>query len=77
MTTTPQSLSAEELSTAAWRKSSWTGSGGDGNCVEVAPMEDGRVAVRHSHHPDGAIIVYNAAEWDAFVKGAQGGEFDF
>lgn len=77
MTKTPQSLSDEELSTAKWRTSSWTGSGGDGNCVEVAPFDDGRVAVRHSHHRDGAVIVYNAAEWEAFIKGAQDGEFNF
>ncbi|MBG6140622.1 hypothetical protein IW245_006816 [Longispora fulva] len=40
-------------------------------------MADGKVAVRHSHHPDGAAIVYNADEWAAFMAGAKSGEFDF
>ncbi|MGH3687815.1 MAG: DUF397 domain-containing protein [Pseudonocardiaceae bacterium] len=49
------------------------------SCVEAGPLRDGsgRVAVRHSHHPDGAAIVYTRAEWDAFTAGVRLGEFDF
>jgi hypothetical protein len=34
------------------------------------------VAVRHSHHPAGAAIIYTRAEWEAFIAGAKDGEFD-
>jgi hypothetical protein len=59
----------EEL---AWRTA--TRSGG-GNCVEVAPYK-GMVAVRNSREPDGAVLVYTADEWLAFMDGAKKGEFD-
>jgi len=47
-----------------------------GNCVEVAQLPDGRVAVRNSRHPAGPNLVFTAAEWDAFVGGARDGDFD-
>lgn len=58
----------------AWRKSSYSDSGGE--CVETAVLPDRRVAVRHSKQPGGAILLYTPAEWRAFVAGAKGGEFD-
>lgn len=75
MTTHP---SNDDLTGIPWRTSTRTGSG-SGNCVEVAPLLDGsgRVAVRHSKHPEDAVIVYTRAEWDAFIGGAKDGEFDF
>jgi hypothetical protein len=78
MNKTPQTLSDDELAGIAWRISSVSG-GGSGSCVEVGPLADGsgRVAVRHSHHPDGQALVYTRAEWDAFLAGARLGEFDF
>jgi hypothetical protein len=68
----------DELARAAWRTSTRSENGG-GSCVEVAPLADdsGRVAVRHSHHPEGSVIVYTAVEWKAFIEGAKDGEFDF
>jgi hypothetical protein len=47
--------------------------------VEAGPLRDGsgRVVVRHSHHPDDAVIVYTRAEWEAFTTGVRLGEFDF
>lgn len=67
-----------DLGGVAWRVSSRSSSNG-GNCVEVAPLADGsgRVAVRHSHRPDGEVIVYTRAEWEAFIGGVKDGEFDF
>jgi Domain of unknown function (DUF397) len=56
-----------------WVKSSY--SGPQGNCVEVAPMRNGGVAVRNSRYPDGPPLVFTAAEWDAFLTGALEGEF--
>lgn len=58
-----------------WIKSSFSGPTG-GNCVEVAFLADGEVAVRNSRHPDGPALIFTSAEWDAFVRGARGGEFD-
>lgn len=63
-----------DWSTAAWRKSSFSTSGG--NCVEVAPLDDGRVAVRNSNHPDSGAVIFTRAEMDAWVKGVKAGEFD-
>ncbi|MGH3822255.1 MAG: DUF397 domain-containing protein [Pseudonocardiaceae bacterium] len=37
----------------------------------------GRAAVRHSHHRDGAVIVYTRAGWEAFTAGVRLGELDF
>jgi hypothetical protein len=64
--------SAGRLRAAAWRKSSFSGQNA---CVEVATLETGDVAVRHSRHPCGPALVFTAAEWSAFLTGAQHGEF--
>lgn len=66
------------LSGVDWHISSKSASNG-GNCVEAGPLNDGtgRVAVRHSHHPDGPVIVYTHTEWAAFLNGVRNGEFDF
>jgi hypothetical protein len=77
-TTTSTVATASELAHVAWRISTRSGNGG-GNCVEAGPVLDGsgRVAVRHSKNPDGQVIVYSHAEWQAFIAGAKDGEFDF
>jgi len=59
--------------TAPWRKSTYSGS--NGNCLEVAPTEDG-VAIRNSNRPEAGIIPFTHAELDAFLKGAKDGQFD-
>ncbi len=68
-----------DISRVAWRVSSRSGSGGGGTCVEAGPLNDGtgRVALRHSKHPNGPVIIYTRAEWDAFLAGAKDNEFDF
>ena len=58
-----------------WRKSTFSGGSG-GNCVEVAALPDGGIAVRHSKNPAGPAIAYTAAEWTAFLEGVKAGEFD-
>ena len=63
------------VNSGRWIKSSFSGPTG-GNCVEVAFLADGQVAVRNSRHEDGPALVFTGAEWDAFVRGARGGEFD-
>jgi hypothetical protein len=58
-----------------WIKSSFSGPTG-GNCVEVAFLTGGQIAVRNSRDADGPALVFTSAEWDAFLRGARGGEFD-
>lgn len=79
MRSTPQDVTLDELGGITWRVSSRSSSSGGANCVEAGALNDGtgRVALRHSHHPDGAVIVYTADEWAAFTAGVRDGEFDF
>lgn len=69
---------AADLPPVAWHISTRSANG-SGECVEAGPIADGsgRVAVRHSHEPDGPVIVYTRAEWIAFVAGVRLGEFSF
>lgn len=70
----PNGLSAALLDGATWRKSSR--SGAVGNCVEVAVLGSGQVALRNSRYPDGPALIYTGAEVAAFVAGVKDGEFD-
>jgi len=63
-----------DLSRARWFKSARSAPGCD-NCVEVAFVDEA-IAVRDSKKPDGPVLIFTAAEWDAFVGGAKDGEFD-
>jgi Domain of unknown function (DUF397) len=70
-------MSATELTEVMgvqWVKSRRSGPTG-GNCVEVAFLADGQVAVRNSRHPAGPTLVFTPQEWHAFVGGAKDGEF--
>lgn len=75
---THQVTTAVRLPAVDWHISSRSGDG-SGNCVEAGPILDGtgRIAIRHSHHPDGTVIVYTQTEWRAFIAGTKAGEFDF
>ena len=56
-----------------WRKSTLSTTNG---CVEVAVVGD-RVAVRDSKQRGrGPVLEFTAVEWEAFVDGVRGGEFD-
>ena len=57
-----------------WQKS--RRSNPSGNCVELAGLPDGGVAVRNSRHPDGPVLVYTQAEFEAFIGGVRDGDFD-
>ena len=57
-----------------WRKS--TASNPSGNCVELAELAGGDIAVRNSRHPGGPTLVYTRAEIAAFIAGVRSGEFD-
>jgi Domain of unknown function (DUF397) len=62
------------IADAQWQKSSRSGPHSD-NCVEIAFIGGG-VAMRDSKHPEGPVLLFTPAEWDAFVAGAKDGEFD-
>lgn len=66
-------MATMDLTRAAWYKS--TRSSGNGNCVEVAAVDD-VVGVRDSKDRSGPVLVFTASEWRAFVAGAKDGEFD-
>ncbi|MEO3868392.1 DUF397 domain-containing protein [Nonomuraea sp. B12E4] len=65
----------QELSTAAWRKSTRSGPDG-GDCVEVAELSRGRRGVRDSKNPIGPVLIFTPSEWNAFIEGVKDGEFD-
>jgi Domain of unknown function (DUF397). len=63
-------MSPIDLTGAVWRKSARSA---QGNCVEVARLAGGRVAVRDSKNPLGSVLVFTSAEWGAFVDGVKSG----
>jgi hypothetical protein len=67
-------IPARLLASAAWQKS--RRSNPSGNCVEMAALPDGSIAVRNSRDPDGPALVYTANEIAAFILGARDGDFD-
>ena len=73
MSSVPNGERASALG-ARWIKS--THSNAEGNCVEVAVLADGAVAMRNSRDPDGPALVYTPADVAAFLAGCKDGEFD-
>nr|WP_228799098.1 DUF397 domain-containing protein [Nocardia nova] len=45
------------------------------DCVEVAHLTEGTVAVRDSKNPTGPALLFTPGEWDAFTAGIQDGKF--
>ncbi|HEV2637907.1 MAG TPA: DUF397 domain-containing protein [Actinocrinis sp.] len=43
-------------------------------CVEVR-FADGTAQVRSSRRPNGFMLVFDRAEWEAFLRGVADGEF--
>jgi hypothetical protein len=60
-----------DFSSATWHKSTHSANNG---CVEVA-FAGRQVGVRDSKDRKGPILVFTAAEWEAFLAGAQEGQF--
>jgi hypothetical protein len=62
------------LDQATWRKSRH--SNPSGNCVEVAALPGGDLAIRNSRHPAGPALIWPRAEFAAFLAGVRAGDFD-
>ena len=62
-----------ELQDAQWRKSAL--SSAQGNCVEVAKLPGGEIAMRNSRHPEGPALIFTPSEFEAFVQGAKDDDF--
>jgi hypothetical protein len=58
-----------------WRKSSFSQSNGEDDCVEVAFLAGGEVAVRDSKARSRTPHVHTATAWAAFLAGVRSGEF--
>lgn len=67
-------MPATDLGDVTWQKSGRSNS--QGNCVEIAALAGGEVAVRNSRHPDGPALIYTQAEIEALILGIKDGDFD-
>ncbi|GLX10698.1 DUF397 domain-containing protein [Microbispora sp. NBRC 16548] len=67
-------MPSSHLGQQAWRKSRH--SNPSGNCVEIAVLPDGRVALRNSRHPAGPALIVPLQDMAAFLRSAKEGEFD-
>ncbi|HEX6472825.1 MAG TPA: DUF397 domain-containing protein [Streptosporangiaceae bacterium] len=67
-------MPASELVGVVWHKSRC--SSPQGECVEMARLATGEIAVRNSRYPDGPALIYTQAEIDAFIGGVKDGDFD-
>jgi hypothetical protein len=55
-----------DLSTATWRKSTYSGGGGN-ECLETADSHP-VVPVRDSKTPQGPVLTFRPRSWTAFVE---------
>lgn len=67
-------MAASDLHGVVWQKSRH--SNANGQCVELAALPDGDVAVRNSRFPDGPALIYTKAEIESLIVGMKNGEFD-
>lgn len=61
----------ELIDGALWRKSTFSGNGG--NCVEVGTDAGARVLVRDTKDRQGAVLEFAAEPWERFVALAKAG----
>ncbi|MEU1690020.1 DUF397 domain-containing protein [Streptomyces hirsutus] len=66
-------IPADSLEGVTWVKSRH--SDHQGNCVELAALSNGAVALRNSRDPQGPALIYTRGEIAAFISGARDGEF--
>ena len=75
MQSTYNGMPGAQLQGARWQKSSFSGNGNN-NCVEMAPLSTGEIAVRNSRGRNGPTLIYTRAEVEALIRGVRNGEFD-
>jgi hypothetical protein len=66
---------AGHLQGVTWQKSRRSNS--QGNCVELAELPTGQIAIRNSRCPEGPALVYTRAEIEALILGVKDGDFDY
>jgi hypothetical protein len=64
-----------DLSRAEWRKATYSGNGG-ASCVEVARNLPSVIAVRDSKDQGGPALLFDPAEWAAFMADIKAGQLD-
>jgi len=74
MRQTYNGMPATQLPDAKWQKSRYSTS--QRNCVEMAQLPTGEIALRNSRHPGGPALIYTPAEIEALIRGAKDGDFD-
>ncbi|MFR9772032.1 DUF397 domain-containing protein [Nocardia sp. SC052] len=62
-----------DLSGARWFKSSYSAS--NGQCVEIAHLNNGTIGMRDSKNPTGPALTFTPAAWDTFLSATKDGEF--
>lgn len=62
-----------DLSGARWFKSSFSES--NGQCVEIAHLNNGTVGMRDSKNPTGPTLTFTPTAWDTFLSATKDGEF--
>jgi len=68
-------MTTHDLSTAPWRKSSYSGNNG-GDCVEVAiGFILGAVPIRDSKDPEGPALIFTTEAFTSFVRAVAAGDF--
>jgi hypothetical protein len=60
-------MNIPDISNAAWRRSSYSDSNG-GQCLELASMPQGLIAVRDSKDPERGYLRFGAEAWGAFAR---------
>lgn len=65
---------ADAIENAVWVKA--TASDAYNDCVEIARLPEGEVALRNSRFPAGPALIFTSSELAAFLDGARKGEFD-
>ncbi|MFF8617955.1 DUF397 domain-containing protein [Streptomyces sp. NPDC015350] len=68
-----EALYATDITDAVWLAA--PGSSPDDR-FELAHLPGGAVALRQTKDPDGTVLRYTAAEWNAYLNGAADREFD-
>lgn len=63
-------MDSRDLPATAWRKSSYS-NGQGGQCVEVACVVAGPVAVRDSRNPAQGALAFPPSAWRTFLKRIQ------